>query len=191
MNRNPEFTVISIYEFLGSDEGEKIFGILAGSFSSKNSEIESFFKYSALDFAKRKQAVTYLIFKGKAFVAYFSLALKTLAIDNNLISKTTAKKLARLCTLDDNFYRPPAYLIAQLGKNFADDNHKKITGDEIIAIIMETIQSIQYLIGGVVTFLECEDNDKLLSFYKRNKFAELGVRLADSADVYVQLYKMI
>ncbi len=66
-----------------------------------------------------------------------------------------------------------AYLIAQLGKNFTNGSDKKITGEELLALAWDKIKEIQYLGGGVVTFLEAENEEKLLSFYRDNRFRSL------------------
>ena len=98
-----------------------------------------------------------------------------------------------MCSLDvsDNSYRPPAYLIAQLGKNFDKNIPLSIDGSRLLNIANEVIGRIQDLIGGVISFLECEANEKLLSFYKRNGFTELGSRTSSNSKELIQLYKMI
>ena len=69
-----------------------------------------------------------------------------------------------------------AYLIAQLGKNFTNGSDKKITGEELLALAWDKIKEIQYLGGGVVTFLEAENEEKLLSFYRDNRFSQFDTK---------------
>lgn len=38
------------------------------------------------------------------------------------------------------------------------------------------ISEIQYAVGGVLEFLECEDNEFLLEFYQKNYFKVFGTR---------------
>ena len=64
-----------------------------------------------------------------------------------------------------------AYLIAQFGKNFKENTNKIITGQELMELAKCKIRELQYMLGGMVTFLEAEANEKLLDFYtKQNDF---------------------
>ena len=40
----------------------------------------------------------------------------------------------------------------------------------LLGFALETISSLKYSVGGVMEFLECEDNEFLLSFYTQNHF---------------------
>ncbi|HAC32740.1 MAG: GNAT family acetyltransferase [Treponema sp.] len=183
------FDVVNIYDILSVDEN--IFVKSVKSFTSVNEDIENFLKESAIGFAKRKQAVTYLVFKDKALAGYFTIATKTFEIKASYISKTMSKKLERVCQLDEdnNCYRPSAILIAQLGKNFSSPD--LISGNELLQIAMETVLDIQYMAGGVITFLECENKQKLLNFYHSNDFKEISIRNTKEDKNLVQLYKLI
>ena len=76
------------------------------------------------------------------------------------------RKLLRISELDEksDTYTMSAYLIAQLGKNFSESGGTEITGAELLKLAWDKIKEIQYLGGGVVTFLEAENEEKLLSF---------------------------
>ena len=140
--------VINVYDIIAVDE--RFFEKAVSTFTSINSDIEEFVKSSAVEFAKRKQAVTYLVFKEKILAGYFTIAIKTFEIKGTYISKTMGKKLQRVCQYDeeDNCYRPSAILIAQLGKNFSQP--ESITGTELLQAAMETVMDIQYMAGGVI-----------------------------------------
>ena len=69
-----------------------------------------------------------------------------------------------------------AYLIAQLGKNFSESGGTEITGAELLKLAWDKIKEIQYLGGGIVTFLEAENEEKLLSFYRDNRFSQFDTR---------------
>ncbi len=58
-------------------------------------------------------------------------------------------------------------------------------------IAMETVLDIQYMAGGIITFLECENRQKLLDFYHTNGFKEISVRNTKEDKNLIQLYKMI
>ena len=91
------FDAINIYDLIAADE--KLFEQAIRTFTSINDDIEDFLKNSAIGFAKRKQAVTYLVFKDKVLVGYFTVAVKTFEIKESYISKTVGKKLERVVNL--------------------------------------------------------------------------------------------
>ena len=72
-----------------------------------------------------------------------------------------------------------APLVAQLGKNYTNDYNKLITGDELLKMAEDQIRLAQRIIGGKVVYLECEDVDRLRSFYSDNGYVEFGKRKLD------------
>lgn len=74
------------------------------------------------------------------------------------------KKLSRVCELDsnNNCYRPPAILIAQLGKNFKYKDENLIHCSELLQIALEIVLDIQYQVGGVIAFLEFYKNWEMI-----------------------------
>ena len=77
-------------------------------------------------------------------------------------------------------YTMSAYLIAQLGKNYTDGRNKEITGAELLELAWSVIEDMQYRGGGMVVFLEANNEEKLLSFYRDNKFRQFDTRLTTS-----------
>lgn len=66
------------------------------------------------------------------------------------VSKTIQEKLSRLSALDDDgVYNIPAYLIAQLGKNFQAGLNGSISGNELLSLAMEQILLMLHSVGGV------------------------------------------
>lgn len=48
-------------------------------------------------------------------------------------------------------------------------------------IAINKIREVQYLLGGIVVFLEAEENEKLLTFYEvENHFTKFNIREASS-----------
>lgn len=92
------------------------------------------------------------------------------------------RKLLRISELDEksDTYTMSAYLIAQLGKNYAGGMEKKITGAELLELAWGIIERMQYLGGGLVVFLEANNEEKLLSFYNTNRFVQFDTRLTAS-----------
>ncbi len=92
-------------------------------------------------------------------------------------------------------YTMSAYLIAQLGKNYSDGRDKEITGAELLELAWSVIEDMQYMGGGMVVFLEANNEEKLLSFYRDNKFRQFDTRLTASKEAepheLVQLLRLL
>ena len=88
-----------------------------------------------------------------------------------------------------------AYLIAQLGKYYADGRNREIAGKELIELAWMIIEKTQYMFGGMVTFLEAEKEEKLLSFYRDNSFSQFDTRQTASGTTepheLVQLLRLL
>lgn len=191
---------INIREYLnlGNDDeaGEPaLVELLSGFSSPKNPDVEHFLKHNAIEFTKKNQSVTYVVLSVKdiKLMGYFTLALKPLTINGSTVSKTARKKLARISELDEksDTYNMSAYLIAQLAKNYSEDEGKRITGNELLDLAMDKIKEIQHLIGGVVTFLEAEGEEKLMSFYRNNQFREFDVRHSKTDKNHRELFQLL
>ena len=177
------YLVINIRRYLNSDNpklGEsRLLQVLSGFSCLRNPDVERFLKKSSVEFTKKNQSVTYLVFdiSSMVLVGYFTLALKPLTVGGETVSNTVKKKLLRVSEWDEksDTYTMSAYLIAQLGKNFTNGADKK-TGEELLTLAWDKIKEIQYLGGGVVTFLEAENEEKLLSFYRDNRFSQFDTR---------------
>lgn len=56
-------------------------------------------------------------------------------------------------------------------------NHKYIVvGKELLEAAIRQIQVLQYQVGGMVAFVEAENNEKLLSFYESYGFKQFDTR---------------
>jgi len=150
----------------------------------ENPDVEYFLLHNAIEFTKKDQSITYLVFDAEdaSLVGYFSLTVKPISVQASNISKTMAKKLSRVSILDEETqsYTTAAYLIAQLGKNYSLPKEKRIPGNILLGFALETISNLQYSVGGVMEFLECEDNEFLLNFYTQNHFKPFDTRITSS-----------
>lgn len=180
-----QYYVVNMRVYLDKDEptyiGEKnLYDLLSDFKCPNNPDVEYFLLHNAIEFTKKDQSVTYLIFNAEdaSLTGYFTLAVKPISVNAGNISKTMAKKLARVSILDttSSSYTTAAYLIAQLGKNYALPKNKRIDGAILLDFALETIEKLKYSVGGIMEFLECEDNEFLLNFYNRNKFKLFDVR---------------
>ena len=198
-----KFSVINMRRYLNSDNpklGEsRLLQVLSGFSCPKNPDVERFLKKSSIEFTKKNQSVTYLVFdvSSMELVGYFTIALKPLTVRGETVSNTVKKKLMRVSELDEQSqaYTMSAYLIAQLGKNFKNGAEKKITGEELLELAWDIVEKMQYMGGGMVTFLEAENSEKLLSFYQANRFQTFDTRqtASDSEDPHelVQLLRLL
>jgi hypothetical protein len=100
------------------------------------------------------------------------------------MSNRAKNKIKRVSELDEETqsYNMAAYLIAQLGKNYADNANEKITGVELLELAWQVVEQMQQLGGGMVTFLEANNEAKLLKFYTDNGFQRFDTRQTVSKD---------
>ncbi len=162
-----------------------------------NDEINDFIKNKAIDFARRKLSVTYLVFDPTdgQLLGYFTLAHKAIDIDGKNLSNTIKRKLVRYSRQDDetDTYTISAFLLAQFGKNYAVDDGKRIRGSELMDCALDILLDIQHRIGGSVVYLDAEDRPKLTSFYEKEvRFKRFGERYSDGDGVkYLQYMRML
>lgn len=154
------------------------------SFSCKiNPAIENFIKNVAIDFARRKLSITYIVIDSDdgQIIGYFALTHKAVLISNSKLSNTSRKKLERFARLDraTGDYMASAFLIAQFGKNYAVDDGKRITGKQLMDVANDILMNIQHQIGGGIIYLDCEDTEKLKNFYVGENFQLFGERFSE------------
>lgn len=160
---------------------------------ARNSEIEHFLKNNAIEFAKRKMSITYLVFNENVeLAAYFTLTHKSTKIEPKILSNTQCRKLLTHAKLNQNGeFDVSAFLIAQLGKNEAVRNN--ISGTELLKFAVSIIENAQHLVGGSLIYLECEPEQKLLDFYQNenNRFVKYGKRISVEGKEYCQLLRFL
>ncbi len=188
MNAFRTVNILDMIDALGEDA---VKDILSEFSCSKNTEIEHFLKNNAIDFAKRKLSVTYLIFDLDGNLsAYFSLTHKALEIENKNLSASVRKKIERFTQPNDesDCYIVSAFLIAQFGKN---DSERQLSGDSMMESAVKILSSVQHNVGGGIIYLECEDKESLLSFYRNNNFRIFGDRYSQKDQTkYIQLIRL-
>ena len=189
--------IIRLYDLLAMDGGEGFFESVANSFSSKNADVEEFFRQKAVQATKLNTAATYLVisYEGKKFdlLGYFTLATKMLTLKQSSLSKTECKAISRFGYFDEDSlsYKLPAVLIAQFSRNFHEGS-KSIGGSELMDIALDKIRDILHSTSGKAVFLECEQSEKIVGFYLRNGFQPLGntVLSKDNKEL-TQLYMIL
>ena len=203
MQQTNNFIVLNIREYLASEDirlgEEKLVELLSEFSCPLNPDVERFLKQRAIEFAKKHQAVTYLVLslEDAELLGYFSMTIKPLVIKAEPFSNTVKRKLARFSEIDKSkqTYNIAAYLIAQLGKNFSSKLKRRITGQELLEAAIRQAQILQYQIGGMVTFVEADNKEKLLSFYENYGFKRFDTRqtvsgITESHEL-VQLLKLL
>ena len=192
MIRFDNISCFSLNELLKINSENEIKTYMNEFVCNKNTEIESYLKNNSLEFNKKHQAMTYLLFSSdKKVIAYFALSVKPINIKSEQLSNTELKKLLRITEVDanDNSLNPSAYLIAQLGKK----DSSAINIDIILKFVNYYINEAQDICGGVVEFLESENNEKLITLYQNRGFKIFNIRKSKSGEErkLVQMYRLI
>lgn len=189
--KSEKFKVINIRDYLIDDDekiGEESLRKKLSDFTCPlNLNVEEFLKQKSIEFTKRNQSVTYLVFLDDAstLVGYFTLASKSITVKEGILSKTIQKKVSRVSEYEpeNQTFRLSAYLIAQLGKNFTDNANKRITGHQLLELAIQKVKELQYMLGGTIVFLEAKPHEKLMEFYtNQHSFKEFDTRQAHSSE---------
>ncbi len=188
------FNILDLAEKIGE---EALCQLLSDFSCPQNDEIESFLKHNALDFARKKTSVTHLVFNdNRQFVAYFTLAHKAVEIQPTRLSGESRRKLVRYIPPNErnDSFTVSAFLIAQFAKNAAFPDEDKPDGDQLMQTALDVLLAVQHEIGGGVVYLECEEREKLLSFYQngQNRYKPFGERInAKDGVKYIQLLRFL
>lgn len=186
------FLKVSLRKLLDEVGEDKTKNILSDFFCPKNQDIENFIKKKAVEFEKHGWSATQLIYASYknswVLIGYYSLALKTLTVENQAVPNSLKKRLKQFATYNPDIkrYIIPAPLIAQLGKNFNNNYNQLITGDELLGMAIGDIKIIQQLLGGKVVYLECEDIVNLIDFYQSNGFVIFDKRTLDKDETDIK-----
>lgn len=187
-----KFYCINIRSCIESDQ-EQIIGeneikeILSDFSNPKNKDVEDFLKNRAVEFTRKQQSITYLVFSTEMMelAGYFSITMKPVTVKADGLSNTARRGLDRVSKYDEktNAYIVAAYLIAQFGRNYSNKVTCPIQGTELMDIAIATLLNIQYQLGGLLVYLECEDHEKLLEFYRnKNGFKLFGERVTENTE---------
>lgn len=193
MINTTKYDCANIYELIDNFGKEAVGNFTSNFICSKNIEIQEFLKKNAYEFALKFQAITYFIFSKEtnSLEAYFSLTIKPIDIKSENLSKRALQRILRISELNDDnkTVNPAAYLIAQIGKK----DNSGININDIFEFIDIVIKKIQRSCGGVVEFLESENNDKLIDIYKRKGFNIFNIRKSKSGEdrKLIQMYRLI
>src|SRR5699024_10412331 len=118
-----DYIELNLLEMLDTYGEDKLQSILSSFMCPQNRDVENFIQSKAIEFAKQRLAMTYLVFsdaESPDFVGYFTLANKFVSINGNALSRTLQKRIAKFSQYDEELDRflVSMPLIAQLGRNF-------------------------------------------------------------------------
>ena len=184
-----KFSTVNIRLYLSPEQSAQeendLRELLFGYSCPVNKDVEMYLREQAIEFTLKDQSVTYLVFTNinAELLGYFTIAVKPIIINAKNFSNHMKRKLSRSGEYDEitQTYSLAAYLVAQLGKNFARDADKSISGKELLDLALDQVRELQYQAGGTVVFLESEDNESLRNFYQQeNGFKQFGYRETNS-----------
>ena len=185
------YSIVNIREYLDKSKptyiGEQsLYDILSEFSCPPNPDVEHFLLHNSIEFTKKNQSVTYLVFHDVTgdLSGYFALAMKPISVRASSLSKTMAKRLARVSVWNEetNTYTTSAYLIAQIGKNFSLPKERRISGSDLLDLAIDIVASANYIVGGAIEFLECEDKAVLMDFYTSNGFRFFDTRITSPSN---------
>lgn len=179
------FTKVPLQKLINNVGEDKAKNILSDFCCPLNKDIETFLRQKAIEFEKQSISATHLVYTSykdsPVLVGYYTFSIKSFTVPKSAISRSLSKRINKFSAYDNDLksYILPAPLLAQLGKNYANNYNNLITGDELLDIAIEDIRIMQQVVGGKVLYLECENKQKLLDFYQSNGFVKFSERKLD------------
>ncbi|MDO4268702.1 MAG: N-acetyltransferase [Eubacteriales bacterium] len=183
-----DYIELNLLEMLDTYGEDKLQAILSCFICPQNTDVENFIQTKAIEFARQRVAMTYLVFSDTPhpeLVGYFTLANKFVSINGNVLSNTLQKRILKFSQYDEELdrYLVSMPLIAQLGKNFHPSLTASICGKDLLAMACRKIQEAQFIIGGKTVYIECASNPKLYDFYSASQFVQFGQRDRDTDEI--------
>ena len=178
------YSIIPLGDFISVCGEDFVSNELSAFSCPKNQDIECYLKNKAILFQKSNLSPTYLVYatieEKPMLVGYFTITLKSLYIHKDSVTRSMENRIRKFGKYDPDSkkYDIPCILIAQLGKNYGIEDGNLIKGRDLLNFALEKVQEAQRIAGGKIVFLECEDNPKLISFYRAN-----GFEIFDKRDV--------
>lgn len=183
------YKVVNLNYIISELGEEKSKQILSNFCCPKNKDVEDFIKLKSIEFSKQGLAGIHLVFSiiddNLSLLGYFDLSNKIISISSKSLSNTLKKRISKFATYDKetNTYILSSILIGQLGKNYNNGLNEYIKGDELLKIACDKVRETQMDVGGKIVYLECEENEYLMNFYKNNGFISFGKRKLDKDEI--------
>ncbi len=186
--------ILDVIQRIGEDG---LCSILSTFSCQANKDVQDFLQLKAVDFAKKRISITYIVFDTNThdILGFFTLAHKVLYVPADGMSNTGKRRLARFGSFDKdtNSYLMSAFLLAQLGKNYALGNNDRISGSDLMDCVDSILTKIQFQVGGGVVYLDSLNNEHLSHFYSDVcGYRKISERVSDTNDIrYLQYLKFI
>ncbi len=186
--------ILELIEEYGEDE---VKADLSTFLCYANKDIQDFLQFKAIDFAKKRVSITYLVFDNDtgSILGYFTLAHKVLYVPSEGMSNNCKHRLERYGSFDKdtNSFLMSAFLLAQFGKNYGLREEERIQGLDLMDCVDSILKGIQYKIGGGVVYLDSLDNEHLVHFYTDVcGYRKISERVSDTNNTkYLQYLKFI
>ena len=186
--------VLDIVQRIGEDG---LNSILSTFSCHANKDIQDFLQLKAIDFAKKRISITYIVFDvdTHSVLGFFTLAHKVLYVPADGMSNNVKRRLERYGSFDKdtNSYLMSAFLLAQFGKNYALNKDERIAGFDLMDCVNSTLRKIQFQVGGGVVYLDSLDNEHLVHFYSDVcGYRKISERVSDTNETkYLQYLKFI
>lgn len=191
------FLIQNVLDVIQEVGEEQVRTILSSFSCHANKDIQNFLHLNAIDFAKKRISITYIVFDENtdAILGFFTLAHKVLNVPAEGMSNTIKRRMDRYARLDKdkNSYLVSAFLLAQLGKNYALEKEERISGKDLMGCVDSVLDEVQYRIGGGVVYLDSVDNNHLVHFYEDvSGYRKIAERVSDSNETkFLQYLKLI
>jgi hypothetical protein len=80
------------------------------------------------------------------------------------------------------------FLIGQLGRDDSVSS-AELPGSEILEVAISFVKKAQKYVGGRIIMIDCENNEKVIQFYRDNEF--IIIQKHDKKDNLMQMIKVI
>lgn len=191
------YGIENILTVIERDGEEAVKADLSTFLCHANKDIQNFLQMKAIDFAKKRISITYLVFDEEtgSILGYFTLAHKVLYVPADGMSNNVKRRLERYGSFDKdtNSYLMSAFLLAQSGKNYALNEEERIGGLDLMECVDSVLKKIQFQVGCGVVYLDSLDNEHLVHFYSDVcGYRKISERISDTNETkYLQYLKFI
>lgn len=159
------------------------------SFTSINEDVQYFLRDRCIQFERVALARTTLVFmpyRGQSvLVGYYSISSKPLTISKknwHCLSKNVQHKLMPMgYRTERESYAVSSILLGQLGLNFQFRQQHLLSGSELLGLAYESIKAANEVLGGLVLYVEVDNEPHLRQFYTQNGFSQILEKTSDSS----------
>lgn len=162
--------------------------------SEKYPEAEDFIKNKALEATSNNESVTYLVLDKdeSKLLGFFTLALRAIRIcESNLKNQNASDKFRSMFEYSkaDDAYYLSGYKIEYVAKN--DNMKNKITGSDLVDTALTIVKRTSSEIGGMLEYVEIDDDPKLIHFFDNNGFNEINIEFEKENNLKYKKIKIL